>query len=167
MFHSLQHLPGSPSATTRPAATVSPRFLTTLGLLAAAFLPLGACSTGHAESKDTAVDPVAVGRHIVHEVAMCIDCHSPRLETGAFDEARHLQGSLLAFAPTIPMPWAPAAPGIAGASLGKMHLVTLLATGARPDGTTPRPPMPTYHFRDDEARAVVAYLESLGAPATD
>ncbi len=36
-----------------------------------------------------------------------------------------------------------------------------LSTGRRPDGTTARPPMPAFRFNDGDARAAVAYLQSL------
>jgi hypothetical protein len=40
--------------------------------------------------------------------------------------------------------------------------LTFLTTGKKPDGTTPRPPMPDYRFNDEDARAVLAYLRAQG-----
>jgi hypothetical protein len=40
-------------------------------------------------------------------------------------------------------------------------LTTLLETGRRRDGSSPRPPMPPFRMHEDDARAVVAYLSSL------
>ncbi|HYD82938.1 MAG TPA: hypothetical protein VEA63_02775, partial [Opitutus sp.] len=55
------------------------------------------------------------GRHLVHEVAMCIDCHSPRGHDGQFLAGKHLAGSPLEIGPLVPMPaWAPTAPAIKG-----------------------------------------------------
>lgn len=106
----------------------------------------------------------ALGRHLVRDVALCADCHSPRLPTGAFDESRWLLGAAIPFRPTIDMPWAFAAPPIAGlAGFTDDHVVALLKTGARPDGTRPLPPMPAFHLTEEEARAVVAYLRALPA----
>jgi mono/diheme cytochrome c family protein len=105
---------------------------------------------------------VALGRHLVRDVALCGDCHSPRLPTGAFDENRWLLGAPIPFQPTIDMPWAFAAPPIAGLQgFTDDQLVALLKTGARPDGSRPLPPMPAFKLTEEEARAVVAYLRAL------
>ncbi len=102
------------------------------------------------------------GRIFVHNTGMCIDCHSPRDEKGQFIEGKDLTGSVLAFAPTVPMPWAPAAPMIAGLEgFTTEQAVKFLMTGERPSGTPPRPPMPAYRLNEDDAKAVVAYLRSL------
>jgi hypothetical protein len=96
---------------------------------------------------------------------MCIDCHSPRDEKGAFVESKHLTGSPLPFAPTVPMPWMPASPKIAGLPAGftKADTIHFLMTGERPNGKpAPLPPMPPYRMNRDDAEAVTAYLQSLG-----
>ena len=73
-----------------------------------------------------------------------------------------MQGAALAMQPTVPMPWAAAAPPIAGLpSMSEAQGVVFLTTGKRPDGTTPRPPMPPYRMNTTDASAVVAYLKSL------
>ncbi len=105
---------------------------------------------------------IARGREFVFNTGMCIDCHSPRDEKGQFIEDKHLMGSVLAFAPTVPMPWAPAAPMIAGLEgFTDAQAVKFLMTGERPGGVPPRPPMPAYRLHEDDAKAVVAYLRSL------
>ena len=108
-------------------------------------------------------DPVAQGRHIVENVAMCVDCHTPHLPDGRLDPDRMLQGSLLPFAATVPMPWAPAAPGIAGLPTftNDEAAVKFLMSGQTQHGTPLRPPMPSYRMSETEARAVVAFLRSL------
>jgi hypothetical protein len=61
------------------------------------------------------------------------------------------------------MPWAGTAPEIAGLSGWKdEEVVTFLMTG-KLNGKEPNPPMPRYRFSSVDARAVVAYLRSLGA----
>jgi len=91
-----------------------------------------------------------------------MDCHSPRDEKGRFIEGQQLMGSVLSFAPTVPMPWAPAAPRIAGLEgFTTEEAVKFLMTGARPSGVPPLPPMPAYRLSEDDAKAVVAYLKSL------
>jgi hypothetical protein len=60
------------------------------------------------------------------------------------------------------MPWANTAPEIAGLPGWKdEQIVTFLMTG-KLDGKEPNPPMPGYRFSAVDARAVVAYLRSLG-----
>lgn len=106
------------------------------------------------------------GRYLVHNVAMCIDCHSPRTPEGQFIEDRHLTGSPLAFAATVPMPWAPFAPPIAGLPphYTRESMVHFLTTGERPVGLpTVLPPMPSVRMNEADAIAVTAYLESLAA----
>lgn len=108
------------------------------------------------------VDPLARGRYIVERVGMCADCHSPRTEKGEFDRSRWLLGSALPFQPTVPMPWSPAAPPIAGLpSMSEADGIAFLQTGKRPDGSMPRPPMPEFRLSFEDASAVVAYLKSL------
>lgn len=104
------------------------------------------------------------GRHLVEDVGLCADCHSPRQTDGTFDRRRWLQGAPLGFAPTAPMPWAPYAPAIAGLpALTDAQAIHLLTNGERSDGTRPLPPMPAYRLNADEAAALVAYLRSLSS----
>jgi hypothetical protein len=39
--------------------------------------------------------------------------------------------------------------------------IVFLTTGQRPDGSTPRPPMPEFRMNQSDAAAVVAYLKSI------
>jgi mono/diheme cytochrome c family protein len=107
------------------------------------------------------------GRYIVHGVGLCTDCHSPRDNKGEFLEGKHLTGAPIPFAATVPMPWVPVAPKIAGLPAGftAEQTVHFLMTGERPNGRpAPLPPMPPYRMDRRDAEAVTAYLESL-APA--
>jgi mono/diheme cytochrome c family protein len=107
----------------------------------------------------------ARGRHLVERIALCTDCHSPRLPTGEFDPARWLQGAPIGFKPLVEMPWTTVAPPIAGLpGRNDDDVITLLTTAKRADGSAPLPPMPSYQMSADEARAIVAFLRSL-APA--
>lgn len=124
---------------------------------------LAGCSDSTAASA-SADDRVEHGRYIVHQVAGCVDCHSPRQPNGAFIPDKHLTGSPLAFAPTVPMPWADFAPPVAGIPAGytEASLKHFLMTGERPGGLpAPRPPMPPYRLNEKDADAVVAYLKTL------
>lgn len=103
------------------------------------------------------------GRYLTERVGMCQDCHSPRDARGEFVRASWLQGSQLPFAPSVEMPWAPAAPPIAGLpSLTDEQAVTFLTNGVLPGGRRARPPMPEFRFAERDARHVVRYLRSLG-----
>lgn len=112
---------------------------------------------------DQPAELIERGRYLTFDVAGCIDCHSPRDQNGQFLADRHLTGAVLAFAPTVPMPWAPAAPAIAGLEgYTDEQAVKFLMTGIRPSGVPPLPPMPAYRLNEADAKAVVAYLRSLG-----
>lgn len=104
------------------------------------------------------------GRYLVHNVGMCIDCHSPRDKGGQFVDSKHLTGALLGFAATVPMPWMPVAPGIAGLPAGYTEdgTVRFLMTGERPNNMPPTlPPMPPYRMSRHDAEAIAAYLKSM------
>lgn len=144
-----------------------PTILTTAAGVTACVLALAALADSRRNASslpETA--PTERGRYLVHRVGMCIDCHSPRDEKGSFIESQHLMGSPLAFAPTVPMPWTPAAPRLAGLPAGftEADTVHFLMTGERPNGRPPPlPPMPPYRFSRDDAEAIAAYLRSLPA----
>ena len=108
------------------------------------------------------------GRYLVHRVGMCIDCHSPRDKKGEFIADKHLTGASLDFAATIPIPWMPVAPKIAGLPAGFTFddTVHFLMTGERPNGRPGTlPPMPPYRMDRNDAESVAAYLRSLAPTA--
>jgi mono/diheme cytochrome c family protein len=112
--------------------------------------------------------PIERGRYLVHHVGLCIDCHSPRDGQGKYIEALHLTGSALPFAPSVPMPWMPVAPPLAGLPAGftEEQTVHFLMTGERPHGRPAAlPPMPEYRLNREDAHAVASYLHSLGQPS--
>jgi mono/diheme cytochrome c family protein len=105
---------------------------------------------------------VARGKYLVQRVAMCGDCHTPRDDKGMPLPGKELAGAPLGFKPLAPMPWATTAPDIAGLPGWKdAQIVTFLTTG-KLDGKAPNPPMPEYQLSAADARAVVAYLRTLG-----
>jgi len=105
---------------------------------------------------------VARGKYLVNSVAMCNDCHTPHDEKGELVQEKLLQGTPLAFKPTIPMPvWADKSPNIAGLpGWEKDAAIKFFMTGIA-DNLPARPPMPQYRFNLADAEAVVAYLKSL------
>ncbi len=103
------------------------------------------------------------GKYLVHDVAMCIMCHTPKTSDGKLIMARLLQGSPMPVSSPYPrQTWAFRAPALVGlGGFSEDTIVTLLQTGSRPDGETPELPMPPYRMTEADARAVAAYLKSL------
>jgi mono/diheme cytochrome c family protein len=105
------------------------------------------------------------GRYIVERVSMCFECHTPRDESGEVLRSHWLLGAPI---PVSPPPfdganWAINAPRIAGMpGYTEQQGVRLLTQGIDRTGKTLRPPMPPFRFSEADARAVVAYLKSLG-----
>ena len=104
------------------------------------------------------------GRYIVEQVGMCHDCHTPREPTGQLRMNQSLQGGPIGSTPLRPMPWAEYAPALAGlpGPYTEARMATFLETGQRPDGSFPRPPMPPHRLSAEDARAVAAFLKSMG-----
>lgn len=129
-------------------------------VLAASAALLAACAPQ--TSEPTEADLVARGDYLVNGVVLCGDCHTPRVEGGALDETRKLQGGML---PPGPPEMATVAPSLAGipANFTQEQFTAFLQTGVRPDGSLPRPPMPPYRLNEDDARAVTAYIATLPA----
>ncbi len=156
----------------RPGALLPMNSKTRKTLTAVGVLWLALAASAHAAPPAEAApavtaaqqaDPQLVrGRYLVEHVGLCADCHSPRNEKGEFVRELWLKGAALPFQPTVPMPWSPAAPPLAGLpSMTAAQAMVFMQTGRRPDGTTPRPPMPEFRFNEADAAAVVAYLKSL------
>lgn len=113
------------------------------------------------------IDPMATtiarGKYLVESVGTCGDCHTPHDQKGEPIKDQWLQGAPLLFKPTIPMPvWADKAVGIAGLpGWEKDAAIKFLMTGIAYNGLPARPPMPQYRFNQQDATAIVAYLNSL------
>ncbi len=103
------------------------------------------------------------GRYVVHHVAMCVQCHTPRDADGNLDNGRLLKGAPIPVRSPFPnQTWAFAAPAVAGLpGWTTEDAVSLLTTGRRLNGTTPRRPMPPFRLAREDAEAVIAYLHSL------
>jgi mono/diheme cytochrome c family protein len=129
-----------------------------------------AASGGGASKGDTATKgggaargDVERGRYLTHDVAMCVQCHTPRNAAGELDQTRLFAGATIPLSSPFPgQVWATEAPAIAGLGVfNEEDEMSLLTTGARRDGKRPRPPMPSFRMKPDDARAVIAYLRSL------
>jgi mono/diheme cytochrome c family protein len=114
-----------------------------------------------------AQDKIARGKYLVDEVGKCGDCHTPRLESGAFDTSKWLKGAVLNVAPIKPIRgWHKTAPDITpGGQLWEKWKETgvrkYMQTGLTPKGGKSDAPMPTYKLSADDADSVVEYLKTL------
>lgn len=107
---------------------------------------------------------IARGRYLVTRVAMCGDCHTPHDKQGRPLMSEWLQGAALPFKPAVPMPWVGATPAIAGLpQYTDEQMIKFLSMGETKTGGPPSPPMPSYRMSKADARAVTAYLRSLGS----
>jgi mono/diheme cytochrome c family protein len=106
---------------------------------------------------------IARGKYIVEGLAACGDCHTPRNSNGEIDRSRWLAGAPVFYEPARRVPgWAISAPRIAGLPPGSdEEVIRLLTMAVWRGGQVPRPPMPRFHMRREDAEAVVAYLKSL------
>lgn len=107
---------------------------------------------------------VARGDYIVHSVAMCVQCHTPRTHDGTLLMDQQFQGAPMPVkSPYALRPFAFAAPHIAGLPGGWTEdaFVHFLMTGDPGDRPKPQPPMPPFRMSEADARAVAAYLKSL------
>jgi mono/diheme cytochrome c family protein len=115
------------------------------------------------EQAKEAASPAERGRYLVHRVAMCVICHSPKDGEGRVIESQILRGAPMPVKSPYPrQSWAFRAPALAGlGGFTEEDLVTLLETGSRPNGDVPAPPMPPFRMSKEDAQAVAAYLKSL------
>src|SRR5262245_23011538 len=161
----------------RPASCVSPTSGVLIALaLSAVFLMLAVCRAQLTLAQETTQKQsqavpkardeaklIARGKYIVEGLAACGDCHTPRNKDGDIDHTKWLSGAPVFYEPAQPVPgWAISAPRIAGLPPGRdAEIITLLTTATWRDGKAPRPPMPRFHMKREDAEAVVAYLKSL------
>jgi len=133
-------------------------------------LPLQATVAGEAGLKagdSTAGERSEIehGSYLVHRVAMCVQCHSPRDEKGDLVLSRLLKGAQIPVtSPFHYQTWAFMAPPLAGLPTGytQEDVITLLSQGRKPNGTSPRHPMPPFRFDEKDAKAIAAYLAWMG-----
>jgi mono/diheme cytochrome c family protein len=125
-----------------------------------------ASSRGRADIGQTTNDEALArqGEYLVHHVAMCVYCHSPRTAEGQPDPLRLLQGAPIPVkSPSPNQEWAVRAPPIAGLPAGwsEEQAAHFLRTGETPTRNRPRLPMPPFRLNEQDARAVARYLRSV------
>jgi mono/diheme cytochrome c family protein len=124
-------------------------------------------ANSHGDAKDTGKKeggPSAEhGQYLVHHVAMCIQCHTPRDEHGQLIMSKLLQGDALPVSsPFKDVRWAFRAPHIAGLpGYTKEQAMRLLTTGIAANGMPPLGPMPPFRMSNEDAADVIAYLSTL------
>lgn len=109
----------------------------------------------------SAAGNVEHGKYLSTHVAMCIECHSPRDESGTIIPGQEFTGASI---PVQPLPdWAIRAPrnrGLLG--YDDRQAMRLLTEGAiARDGGQLKAPMPRFRMTNEDAMDVIAYLRSL------
>ena len=129
----------------------------------ASLLTLAKSATNLRPEKESNSIEIERGRYLVEEVAKCPECHTPRDESGALKSNAWLQGAPIWIMPVKPIQnWAQQAPPLAGfPSFTVEEGERILEKGTGPQGETLRPPMHIYHMKHEDAKAIVAYLNSL------
>lgn len=101
------------------------------------------------------------GEYLVHHVAMCVECHSPRDERGTIIPGSEFMGAPLPV--KTPIGWATRAPrnrGLPG--YDDEQAMRLLTEGAvARDGRQLLPPMPRFRMTHQDASDIIAFLRSL------
>src|SRR5262245_4041952 len=108
------------------------------------------------------------GRYITHDVAMCVQCHTPRDANGALIESEEFMGGTFPVGPPPFIPeaeWCITTPRVAGLpGFTDAEAIEFFMTGARLGRHQPKWPMPPFRMSRADAEAVVAYLRSLARP---
>ncbi len=136
-----------PAAPPDPAQTAAPR----------------PAATPAAPSREADPRLIERGRYLTHDVAMCVQCHSPRDRHGAILREEEFRGAPNPFPPPFEgVRWAIRSVNIRGlGGLPEEAVIRLLTTGIGRNGTPPDPPMPPFRMSRADAEAIVAYLNSL------
>jgi mono/diheme cytochrome c family protein len=120
-------------------------------------------SAGGSSSVAGVAGQIQRGQYLVERVGVCGECHSPKNDKGEYDRSQWLQGELIDYKPTRPMPFAAIAPPIAGLPTfaSDAAAVKFFETGTNAQGKAALPPMPQFRLNREDTVAVVAYLRSL------
>lgn len=103
------------------------------------------------------------GQYLTEQVAMCVQCHSPKDDAGRVIPERKFQGAPIpVVSPYGARDWAVEAPGLAGLEFyDREGFIRLLTEGIARDGAPPKPPMPPFRMSAEDAGAIYDYLSSL------
>jgi mono/diheme cytochrome c family protein len=105
---------------------------------------------------------VARGEYLVNNVAMCVQCHSPRDQRGNIIANQKLTGAPIPVrGPAWDSDWAYRTPALAGLpGFTDEQIVMLLTEGHAGDRPAPTRPMPPFRMNKQDAEAIAAYLRS-------
>lgn len=119
----------------------------------------------------TFADPVERGAYLVHHVAACVECHTPRDAVGRLDESRSLSGveCLRDSAPDDDETGCLNSGNLTHHETGLKNrsddeIKAMFMEGVRPNGKALHPAMPYWVFgnmSDNDADAIVAYLRTV------
>lgn len=136
-------------------------------ILAIPLLPLVALAIPSSQAPEAPgemdqAELVEHGSYLVHRVAMCVYCHTPRDSQGALIRSREFEGAVIPVEPSEGSArWALMAPANSGFSgYTDEQAIRFLTEGIKRDGTRAQLPMPPYRLSERDARAVLAYLRS-------
>lgn len=117
--------------------------------------------TSHAQGT-AAKGSVSRGEYLANNVAMCVQCHSPRDAQGTILPDRKFQGAPMPVrGPSWVADWCSAAPPIAGLhGFTDEQFIMLLTEGHAGERPAPKPPMPPFRMNREDAQAVLLYLRS-------
>ena len=103
------------------------------------------------------------GRYLVERVAMCIECHSERDDSGTIIPSRKFMGGPIPAGPAWARDWATLAPRNAGLpGYDDAAALRLLMQGAiARDGRQLQPPMPRFRMTAEDAADVIAFMRTL------
>ncbi len=120
--------------------------------------------TADANANPANGSPRSRGEYLANDLAMCVQCHSPRDARGELIPDRHFQGAPIPVkSPYSGAPrWAFTAPNLRRLpGYTEEQFLEFMTTGVRPNGTHARSPMPPFRMDSQDARAVYDYLMSL------
>ena len=128
-----------------------------------------AAASGQIERRGGGAPPASAGpsvergRYLTHEVAMCVQCHSPRDEAGRIVESQEFRGAPMPLkSPYSGAEFALRAPDLRSlADHDTEGIVRLLETGIARDGNRPQLPMPPFRMNPEDAQSIAMYLRSL------
>ena len=123
--------------------------------------PAPARAASAPQTAQSAAANVEHGKYLATHVAMCIECHSPRDESGNILSGQEYTGASIPVEPRAD--WATRAPrnrGLLG--YDDRQAMRLLTEGAiARDGGQLKLPMPRFRMTNEDAMDVIAYLRSL------
>jgi mono/diheme cytochrome c family protein len=139
------------------------RFRVSIGLAAALLVPAVAAMRAPAAGTQAAPQgDVARGEYLANNVAMCVQCHSPRDQHGNILVNEKFTGAPIPVrGPAWSAEWAYRTPAIAGLrGFTDDQIVMLLTEGHLGDRPAPSRPMPPFRMNRQDAEAIVAYLRT-------